>query len=528
MTTPSSAHPAGEAPATEHYDVVIVGYGPVGRLLALKLGLRGHRVLIVERQRATYPLPRAVHMDDETARILQSVASDPAKMSHAVEPYDDFYEWRSADRRTLTRLDWRGRGPSGWNVSNFFHQPDVEHSLHQQVMAQPTVEVRYGWRAVAHHDDGERVTLQLQSREDERMAVSGRYVVGADGANSIVREWIGGTVTDLGYFHDWLVVDLVPHEPVTVEPPAWQLCDPARPTTLVPGGPGRRRFEFMRLPHETIEELNAEATAWKLLEPWGVTPGKAKLERHAVYTFQARWCEQWRHGRLLLAGDSAHLMPPFAGQGMCSGLRDAANLEWKLHLVLTGRADEAILDGYGPERAEHVRHFIDASMALGEIICVTDPAAVKERDDAMTADLAAGVRPAPRPLPRLGPGLHRESGGTLSIQAPVRSEHGEGLFDDVTDGGGTLLLDGPDLAAGLSHGQRERLSELGFQIVALSGDVGSGQVVDVAGDYRRWMTELAARAVLIRPDFYLYGTAADTVQLHALLGAFFTDLGPGS
>src|SRR5213079_1466539 len=121
----------------------------------------------------------------------------------------------------------------------------------------------------------------------------------------------------------------------------------------------------------------------------------ATLERHIVYRFQARWVDTWRYGRLLLAGDAAHLMPPFAGQGMCSGLRDAANLEWKLDLILTGRADERILDSYGPERAEHVRHFIDASMALGSVICVTDPAAADQRDAAMRVDLAAGVEQPP-------------------------------------------------------------------------------------------------------------------------------------
>ena len=187
----------------------------------------------------------------------------------------------------------------------------------------------------------ELVATVRRSPTDERRTVTTRYVVGADGANSLVRQWIGSTVTDLGYFHDWLVIDLLMHAPLEdfdFSPPAWQLCDPARPTTLVPGGPGRRRFEFMRLPTETVDELNEAETAWNLLAPWGITPATAKLERHTVYTFQARWCDTWRKGRLLLAGDSAHLMPPFAGQGMCSGLRDAFALAWRLDLVLDGRA----------------------------------------------------------------------------------------------------------------------------------------------------------------------------------------------
>ncbi|MBB4935161.1 2-polyprenyl-6-methoxyphenol hydroxylase-like FAD-dependent oxidoreductase [Lipingzhangella halophila] len=161
-------------------------------------------------------------------------------------------------------------------------------------------------------------------------------MIGADGANSIVRSWIDPPMSDLGYFHDWLVVDLAScgadaHRHFT--PPAWQLCDPARPTTLVPGGPGRRRFEFMCLEHETPAALAAHDNVWALLAPWGITPENSAVERSAVYTFQARWCDRWRRGRLLLAGDAAHLTPPFAGEGMGSGLRDATNLAWKLDLV---------------------------------------------------------------------------------------------------------------------------------------------------------------------------------------------------
>ena len=405
-------------------DVAVVGYGPVGRLLALLLGRAGKRVVVIERQPRAYPLPRAVHFDDEIGRIFQSVGVPPDSVPDVVARYDDLYEWRAADRRPLLRLDWRGLGPSGWHVSNFFYQPGLEAILDQQVQSLESVTVLRGWTAVTHREDADTGTLELRSVTEERRTVAARYVVGADGANSLVRSWIGSTFTDLGYFHDWLVIDLLMHAPVEdfdFSPAAWQLCDPARPTTLVPGGPGRRRFEFMRLPTETVEELNDEETAWRLLEPWGITPATAKLERHTVYTFQARWCDTWRKGRLLLAGDSAHLMPPFAGQGMCSGLRDAVNLAWKLELVLDGHAADEILDSYGPERAEHVRHFIEASMGLGEVICLPDPIAAAQRDAAMQADLTAGIQQPPRPLPRLGPGLHRDDsgGGSLSLQAVV-------------------------------------------------------------------------------------------------------------
>ena len=524
---PHSAHDTGQPPLVA--DIAVVGYGPVGRLLALLLGRRGRSVVVVERQPQAYPLPRAVHFDDEIGRIFQSVGVPPDSVPDIVTPYDDLYEWRAADREPLLRLDWRGLGPSGWHVSHFFYQPGLEAVLDAQVQALDTVQVLRGWTAVTHTETADGITLELQSATDERRTLTARYLVGADGANSIVRSWIGSTVTDLGYFHDWLVIDLLMHAPLDefdFAPPAWQLCDPARPTTLVPGGPGRRRFEFMRLPSETVEELDAEETAWRLLEPWGITPEKARLERHTVYTFQARWCDTWRKGRLLLAGDSAHLMPPFAGQGMCSGLRDAVNLAWKLDLVLDGRADDGVLDSYGPERAEHVRHFIEASMGLGEVICLPDPVAAAERDRAMQSELAAGIEQPPRPLPRLGAGLHRDdsAGGLLAIQAEVDDGRRRGLFDDVVGPGGVLLLAAPELRDQLGREDTDLLAELGWPVVALAAAPGDGQVVDVTGAYTAWLADLGAVAVLVRPDLYLFGGAPAAPDVPTLIGDLRTAL----
>jgi 2-polyprenyl-6-methoxyphenol hydroxylase-like FAD-dependent oxidoreductase len=515
--------------ATDHdedYDVVVVGYGPVGRLLALKLGRRGHRVAVIERQEKVYPLPRAVHFDDEIGRIFQSVGAGPDSMADVVEPYDDFYEWRNAKHETILHLDWRGAGPSGWNVSNFFYQPGMENFLDAKVRALPSVTLMRGWEAITHTESQERVLLQIRSTTDERRELNARYVIGADGANSKVRDWIGTPMTDLGYFHDWLVVDLIPVTPLPINPPASQFCDPERPTTVVPGGPGRRRFEFMRLEHETKDELNTEARAWELLKPWGVSPETAKMERHTVYTFQARWCDKWRRGRLLLAGDSAHLMPPFAGQGMCSGLRDVANLEWKLDLILRGLAPDALLDTYGPERSEHVRHFIDRSMELGEVICLTDPSAASARDTAMAKDIAEGTSMPPRPLPKLGEGLHRADagGGTLSIQAPVQAGDGQLLFDDAFAPSGTLLLRNTAARTKLTPEAVTALQNLGFQVIEFGSEPTPTTAADTTGAYGQWFDALGADAVLVRPDFYIYGVAR-TDGISALVMDFVSDLG---
>lgn len=506
-----------KTPEKEDYDVVIVGYGPVGRVLALQLGRRGYRVAVVERQVKNYPLPRAVHFDDEIARILQTLDASPTQMPHAVEPYNDLYEWRNATGDPLLRLEWRGGGKSGWNTSYFFHQPSVEAYLDEKVTQLETVTLLRGWEAESQLESEDTITLHVRNQHGDRRSLRGKYLVGADGANSKVRQWMETTTTDLGYFHDWLVIDLLPKHDLHFEPPALQVCDPERPTTIVPGGPGRHRFEFMRLEGESKDEIATEARAWELMAPWGVSAENAQIERHAIYTFAARWCDEWRRGRMLLAGDSAHLMPPFAGQGMSSGIRDAANLEWKLDLVLSGRADESILDSYGSERAEHVRHFIERSMKLGEIICLTDASGVAGRDASMTRDLAEGITMPAHPAPPLGRGLFRNdgAGGKLAIQAPVRGLENEGLFDDVFGSGGTLLLRSESILTRLREEDQAALRKMGFKTICLGSTPGESTAVDTTGAYQNWMDGLGADAVLIRPDFYVFGRASanDTSEL---------------
>src|SRR5213592_2550653 len=408
----------------DRYDVGIVGYGPVGQTLAILLGQRGWRVGVFEKQPAAYPLPRAVYFDHEVARILQA-AGLGRELPRLTEPADT-YEWRNAAGETLLRIGSRHAGLSGWPDANMFSQPDLERALDARARALPGVEVRRACEVVDIRPAGGDVELMVADPDGEPSQVRARWVVGCDGANSFARRHLGATVTDLGFFFDWLIVDVIPHEPRVWDPINGQICDPARPTTVVSGGPGRRRWEFMRLPGESLADLNTEATAWRLLRPWGFDPGNATLERHAVYTFQARWVDRWRAGRLLLAGDAAHQMPPFAGQGMCSGLRDAANLGWKLDLVLAEQASDAILDTYASERIPQVRQVIDFSIELGKVICVADPAEAAARDAAMTA--------AARET-----GLTPPLAGRLVVQGVVRRGQALGRFDDVVGGGFVLL-----------------------------------------------------------------------------------------
>jgi flavoprotein hydroxylase len=479
-------------------DVAIVGYGPVGNALAILLAQLGRSVTVLERWSEPYPLPRAVHFDHEVGRILQACGVGEALRTIS-EPAD-IYEWRNAAGMTLLRFGRRGDGPAGWPASSMFNQPQLEQLLDRRAR-ELGVDVRRGVEVTDIEQYDEKVVV----RGIDGSECAAQFVIGCDGANSTVRTRVGAPVTDLGFFYDWLIVDVILNEPRVFDPINLQVCDPRRPTTAVSGGPGRRRWEFMRLPHESPDELNDESRAWELLASWDVHPGNARLERHAVYTFNARYAEQWRTGRVFLAGDAAHLMPPFAGQGMCAGLRDAANLAWKLDLVLGGHAVDALLDTYEDERMSSAKAAIEFSMELGKVICVPDPAAAGARDEAM----GAGVRDEPEPAP----GLPDITSGLIHPTAPdagtqfVQGRDKGRRFDEVHGNGWRLVVFGGD-AERIGRDERAWFESIGGRVVALT---------DPDALFSRWFTEHETAYALQRPDFYLYGTAPTSDTATTLL-----------
>jgi 2-polyprenyl-6-methoxyphenol hydroxylase-like FAD-dependent oxidoreductase/catechol 2,3-dioxygenase-like lactoylglutathione lyase family enzyme len=522
-------------------DVAIIGYGPTGQMLALLLGEKGYRVAVFERWPNLYPKPRAVHYDHEIARIFQAAGIAEA-LASVVEP-GGVYEWRNSSGETLLSFDWSEQGVSGWPSSTMFSQPQLEAILDSSVKALPTVIVYQGW--AVEHVEQTRDAVHVQARKhsiassgelvpaEDRLAVRGRYVIGADGANSLLRQHMRTSLTDLGFLFDWLVVVIIPHEQREWTPPNVQICDPARPTTVVSGGKGRR-WEFMRLPGEGVEDLNCAETVWRLLAPWGITPQNATLERHALYTFKARWADSWRDGRLLLAGDAAHLMPPFAGQGMCAGMRDAANLAWKLDLVLSGRAEERLLDTYTSERLPHVQSTIQFSVELGKIICISDPEEARMRDEHLLAarqQATQGGLPLPSFPP--GPGIFLEGdplAGQMFLQREVVRFGKRGLFDDIVGRGFCLICTGGDPATHLSPDDLAFFTSLGGQIVALgsSSDEHTDQVIDITGAYADRLEAKNCAVVLTRPDCAIYGTAPDLAGAVKLVRSLREQLHPTS
>ncbi|WP_433678090.1 bifunctional 3-(3-hydroxy-phenyl)propionate/3-hydroxycinnamic acid hydroxylase [Nocardia sp. CA-119907] len=520
------------------YDVAVVGAGPVGLAVARMLGLAGHSVIVLERWPALYPLPRAVHFDHEIGRVFQAMGLR-GEIEAISAPVPDHYEWRNRNGDSLVRIDWSGLGPSGWPVANFFSQPELEQVLGDAVAAMPQVTVRRGReviRLVAEPDQD--VALTHTGKDGATAQTHARYAIGADGANSFVRAQMSTSMQDLGFYFDWLIVDTIPQDDLVWSPQNWQLCDPVRPTTIVSGGPGRRRWEFMRLPGESLDDLNRSDTAWRLMEPWGRTPENTVLERHAVYTFQARWADHWNEGRLFLVGDAAHNMPPFAGQGMCSGIRDAANLSWKLDRVLRGQSDPALLDTYTSERLTHIQHAIAMSVELGKVICVLDEEAAAQRDARMisgNADPAVVLPISAQPV--LGPGVVAtgidlpELRGTLSPQFRAELDGSTALLDDLVGANAAMLLTtDTQLPEVLGEQACAELTALGVRLIVLAPfTLASNAVppiataatlIDTDGEWHSWFTQFGATAALVRADHYIFGAVHDTPAVDGLISQY--------
>ena len=327
-------------------DVAIVGYGPVGQMLSALLAGQGHRVCVIERHAQLYPLPRAFRFDGEAMRIFQRLGVVDELRENLGEI--DRLAWIGADGEPTVEIDTSSPHPSGWRRDYLFYQPALERALDGAARSQPTLDLRRGWvcERVVQHDDLVALTIRRGSEPtagawvpgDETATVRARYVVGADGAHSIVRDASGIGQVDLGFSEDWLVLDIRPHDMTRFArlPAAAEYGDPRRPHIFVRNGTHHLRWEFMLLDGDDRAAFASDpAIAWALVQDH-ITPGDGQLVRQTVYEFRSLVAETMRAGRALLAGDSAHQVPPFMGEGLCAGLRDANGLAWRLDLLLRG------------------------------------------------------------------------------------------------------------------------------------------------------------------------------------------------
>ncbi|HUS95656.1 MAG TPA: bifunctional 3-(3-hydroxy-phenyl)propionate/3-hydroxycinnamic acid hydroxylase, partial [Hyphomicrobiaceae bacterium] len=481
------------------FDIAIVGFGPVGATLANLLGLRGVATVVLDREGPAYHLPRAVHFDDEVMRVLQTIgiAGQMSELVH-VNP-----GMRFVDACGNLLLDWprpQEISRQGWHPSYRFHQPDLERHLRTAVTRHPSVTVRTGCDVIRADDTGKHVALSVHDKDrGQTETITARYTIGCDGARSFVRDVMGSGLEDYGFHERWLVVDAVLNRPKPeLGDFSIQYCDTERPATYVRGTGNRRRWEITLHAHEASEDIVSPEFTWQLLSRW-LMPDAAELERTAVYTFHSCIAEQWRKGRLLIAGDSAHQTPPFMGQGLCAGIRDAANLAWKLALVSQGQAGANLLDSYQSERHPHVRAYVETALRLGRLINMDDP------KQALQAAMPQGGSTRMSSIaPALGPGLSAgDIGHTGALAWQLRLADGR-LLDDLAGYHFVLICDRDVWRHDASN--REHFEAESMHVV----------FADVEPAAAEYLTMLGVRAVLLRPDRYILGTASSPAELSAL------------
>jgi 3-(3-hydroxy-phenyl)propionate hydroxylase len=475
--------------------VVIVGAGPTGITAATKLAQYGVDCLVLERWEDVYPQPRAVHLDDEIYRLLAGlgIADEFAAISRPARGL----QLRDRNMRVMAEFHRdRAESANGYPQANMFDQPEFEALLRTNLKHYPHAVLRGNaevTEAVQIGADRAQVTFTDRVSGEEHR-VETRYLLGCDGANSVVRSAIGACMEDLKFEQRWLVVDVATAAELNQREIVHQVCDPHRAATYMRIGDTRYRWEFRLLPDETADDYSTMAALYPLIRPWVdvVVLEELELVRVAEYTFRAQVADRWRRGNTFILGDAAHLTPPFIGQGMGAGLRDATNLAWKLAGVVDGWLPESVLDTYEQERIPHARYMIRFALAVGT---------------AMTAGGEVGnfLRRVVVPRLHLIPGVRKKIADSStpalhSNELVVKSRRRRQLAGRLCPN--PVLPDGKRLdevvgarfalitSAALNPSQRDEMTRRGAAVV----------VAHPGTELALWLQAGRARAAVVRPD----------------------------
>ncbi len=500
---------------TPHYDVAIIGYGPTGVTAANLLGQQGLNVVVLERDPDIYGRARAISTDEEVMRIWQQ-AGLADRLQQDMLP-GGVVAFVASEGRPFTEVQPTSRG-AGHPPQQFIYQPAVDKTLRAGVERFPNVTV------LTRHESLKVLTgtehaeiLAADLADDSFVRIHASYVIAADGGSSATRGQLGIGYQGKTYTERWVVID-------TKVLCDWDgssrlrfHCDPARPTVDCPTPLGHHRWEFPVRDGEDENHLVTHQAIWSILHSQGITEDNVEILRAVVYSHHVRVADRWRVGRVFLAGDAAHAMPPWIGQGMASGVRDAANLCWKLAAVIDGSLPESALDSYQPEREPHVRETTAHAVFAGKVITERRPWAATLRNHVFR--MVSRFSPFPRwmvdtkwiPDAHYADGLfsdqaHPARGWQIS-QPWVLDEHGSRVrLDHVLSGRWRVLsLDGRHHPAWRTCGVEQ------IRVLPSVSAPEPGAIVDTDGALRRWFGKHHASTVVLRPDGFVYD-AADTGQ----------------
>jgi 3-(3-hydroxy-phenyl)propionate hydroxylase len=517
-------------------DIAILGYGPAGATAAALLGGRGLDVVVIDRMADVYDKPRAITADHEVMRIMQ-LAGIGKELGAHVRPHPGT-QYLGVDGKTIRQTNVIPPPyPLGWPTGVHFIQPEYERMLRNAAARHCNIRVLLSHELVGLTDHGDAATLEVRDLTGaQARSIETRYLLACDGATSFVRKRLGIGYEDLAFDEWWVVVDAWIKRPTPLPEMNTQYCWPSRPASAIVGPRNLRRWEIKILPHENPEDFNDQARVLAVLKDL-VDLDAIELWRSAVYRFHALVADEWRRNRIFLLGDSAHQTPPFLGQGMCAGIRDAANLIWKLLLVEKAGASPALLDSYQQERKVHVRNVVAQAKDLGLIIGELDLAAAQARDARLRAARVAGEPTRHQLIPPLTCGLidcdargePAPGAGSLFPQPTVETADGRvGLMDDLVPPVFLVVSATPGPLIALAEPELAMLRRCGALRVLLRspGDTGaaadSGLVVLVAENrlLADWLAEVGATAAVIRPDRYVYGIADTDARLAKLIRDF--------
>jgi 3-(3-hydroxy-phenyl)propionate hydroxylase len=518
------------------YDVAILGAGPTGLTLANLLGQAGCRVALVERNTTTVQEPRAVSIDDEALRTMQAISLADAVIRDVALDYGAHYFTPAATRFLTVEPTTR---EYGFPRRNAFTQPKLEATLRTGVQRFPNVTAMFGHACedIAANEDG--VVLTLRDPEGRTTTLRANYLAGCDGARSVVRKIIGATLTGATYQQRWLIVDLASTKERLRQTRV--VCNPARPLITLPGPDGIRRYEFML--HDGEDEAAATAPDFVrgLLAAHG-PDADAPIVRRQVYTFHARVADRWQLGRIFIAGDAAHLSPPFAGQGMNSGIRDAHNLGWKLAKVVAGELGPGVLETYQVEREPHARALIDLAINIGRVMMPTSRAqAFLVQAGFRLARLAPGLQSyfaemkyKPKPFYRNGFVVSAADapavvGRMLPQPAVERRDRSRAMLDDLLGSGFALVACGPQAQRALADAVALNFGmALPVALAILPPETNADNdapsdietVRDVGGILTPFVPAGRTIVMLVRPDHYVAAAAyAGAASLAAMADA---------